>query len=81
MNICYKDFPAIMTEHGLNNCEKADQTVSAEEKPAEEMPEAVEQDVKYTVTAYRHNVNEDEYAEFAKTLTSMGFAVVKKEME
>jgi GH25 family lysozyme M1 (1,4-beta-N-acetylmuramidase) len=81
MDICYKDFPAIMTEHGLNNCEKTDTAVTDEEKPAEDKPEAVEKDVEYTITAYRHHVNEDEYAEFAKALTALGFAVVKKLMD
>jgi GH25 family lysozyme M1 (1,4-beta-N-acetylmuramidase) len=125
MDICYKDFPAIMTAHGLNNCKKdgetTEDTAPEAAKPTEGAPEAANPEetapeaakptedtpakpaetpaetpadssadgteggedapVRYTLNAYRHNLTEKEFAEFAKTLTSMGFAVVKKQME
>ncbi|MDR0986789.1 MAG: glycoside hydrolase family 25 protein [Ruminococcus sp.] len=81
MNICYKDFPAIMNEHGLNNYPKTETDTEVPQVPPDSDDTADEEAVEYTVTAYRHHVSEEEFTELVKSLTKLGLTVTKKPME
>jgi hypothetical protein len=77
MNICYKDFPAIMTEHGLNNCEKTSQE---EETPQTGETEITTEKDLYTVTAYKHNVVLEDTDKLAAECKKLGMSVIVKTM-
>jgi GH25 family lysozyme M1 (1,4-beta-N-acetylmuramidase) len=73
MDIAYKDFKSLMYEYGFNNCKKAEDA-----PPVPETPEVVAK-VVFTITAYRHNVSEEDAASLIKALSELGLIVEKKE--
>jgi GH25 family lysozyme M1 (1,4-beta-N-acetylmuramidase) len=74
LNICYKDFPAIITEHELNGCKKTDTPEALEEdteKPAEEEKDSIKVDV----TAKKTDVTPKEAEQLRSSLSSLGMTV------
>jgi GH25 family lysozyme M1 (1,4-beta-N-acetylmuramidase) len=93
LNICYKDFPAIMTKHGLNNCKPTQPEPTTTEptnpepskpEPTDDTqtpgtPETEDNTEKYNLSAYKLNLTKNEADALTRTLKVLGMpATVKK---
>jgi GH25 family lysozyme M1 (1,4-beta-N-acetylmuramidase) len=96
LNICYKDFPSIITKNSLNGCKPDEPEKEAvqepEEKPEKEPEKEAETDkqetaqdetavVKFNISAYKLNLTKDAADELTRTLNMIGMTVQKKETE